>query len=221
MARAIGYLRVSTGRQADEGLSLAAQRDRVAAWAAAHGHELAAIESDEGISGRKAGNRPGLARAVEAACAGRGVLVVYSLSRAARSTIDTLTLVKRLTEAGAGFVSLSENIDTTTPAGRFFLTVLAALAEMESAQIGERVREINRYKRSRGERLTGQLPLGFRAVDGKLVRDERTLAHFGEVVQHADQTSDIAAALRFGVTRDRIRRMRAALRRAATFAVAA
>ncbi len=58
--QAIGYIRVSTDRQATEGVSLAAQRARIRAWAASRGTKLVAIHADEGISGKRADNRPGL-----------------------------------------------------------------------------------------------------------------------------------------------------------------
>ena len=58
--KAVGYARVSTGAQAREGVSLEAQKHRFKAWCRANGHELVEVESDEGISGGKTSNRPGL-----------------------------------------------------------------------------------------------------------------------------------------------------------------
>ena len=75
------------------------------------------IRVDAGISGKRADNRPGLIAALDSACQARGVLVVYSLSRLARSVRDTLDIAERLERAGADLVSLSEQIDTTS-AGR-------------------------------------------------------------------------------------------------------
>lgn len=68
-------------------------------------------------------------------------LYIESFSRLARSTKDLLTIVDTLTKKGANFVSLKENIDTTTPAGRFMLVVFAALAEFELTTLKERQRE--------------------------------------------------------------------------------
>lgn len=69
------------------------------------------------------------------------VVIVESISRIARNTRDLLSIVAELTEKGVEFVSLKENIDTTTPQGRFILTVFGALAELERESILERQRE--------------------------------------------------------------------------------
>lgn len=68
-------------------------------------------------------------------------VIVESISRIARNTRDLLTIVGTLTEKGVEFISLKENIDTTTPQGRFMLTVFGALAELERESILERQRE--------------------------------------------------------------------------------
>lgn len=68
-------------------------------------------------------------------------VIVESISRIARNTRDLLTIVATLTEKGVEFVSLKESIDTTTPHGRFMLTVFGALAELERESILERQRE--------------------------------------------------------------------------------
>lgn len=68
-------------------------------------------------------------------------VIVESISRIARNTRDLLAIVAELTEKGVEFVSLKENIDTTTPQGRFMLTVFGALAELERESILERQRE--------------------------------------------------------------------------------
>ena len=69
------------------------------------------------------------------------IVIVERISRIARNTRDLLTIVSELTEKGVEFVSLKENIDTTTPQGRFMLTVFGALAELERENILERQRE--------------------------------------------------------------------------------
>ncbi len=69
------------------------------------------------------------------------MVIVESISRIARNTRDLLSIVSELTEKGVEFISLKENIDTTTPQGRFMLTVFGALAELERENILERQRE--------------------------------------------------------------------------------
>ena len=113
MQKAIGYIRVSTEDQANEGVSLDAQRTKLQAWCVANDYELADIQVDAGLSGGRADNRPGLQSAIEQACKSKSALIVYSLSRLARSTKDTIAIGEKLDKAGADLVSLSEKIDTS------------------------------------------------------------------------------------------------------------
>ena len=165
--RAIGYVRVSTAEQAAEGVSLAAQRARIAAWARANDAELVDVFTDAGLSGGRADNRPGLQAALDRACSGQAALVVYSLSRLARSTRDAITISERLDTAGADLVSLSEKIDTTTAAGKMVFRMLAVLAEFERDQISERTTAAMQHKKARREYTGGEAPYGWRvAADG-------------------------------------------------------
>lgn len=179
-ATAIGYIRVSTTGQVDDGVSLDAQRDRIAAWCLANGHELAAVHVDAGISGKRSDNRPALQAALDDVCRRRGVLVVYSLSRLARSTKDTLAISERIEKADADLVSLSEKIDTTSAAGKMVFRMLAVLAEFERDLVAERTTCAMQHKRHRGERI-GRVPYGFDlAADGvQLVenQDEQRVLH--------------------------------------------
>jgi DNA invertase Pin-like site-specific DNA recombinase len=195
---AFGYCRVSTTRQAEEGVSLDAQRERITAWARQSGHELACIETDAGLSGGRSDNRPALLRAIEAVCEQGGVLVVYSLSRLARSTRDALEIAKRLHKSGANLVSLSESIDTTTAMGRFFFTVLAALAALERDLISERTKMALAHKRANGEHTGGEAPYGSRVVGGELATDEdeqRVIAIIRFLYQQGQNPSAIARRL--------------------------
>ena len=95
-------------------------------------------------------------------------LIVESISRIARNTRDLLTIISNLTEKGVEFVSLKENIDTTTPHGRFMLTVFGALAELERESILERQREGIEIAKAEGK-YKGRKPVAideakFRAV---------------------------------------------------------
>lgn len=162
--RAIGYVRVSTVEQATEGVSLDAQRARIAAWAQANAAELAGVFTDAGLSGGRADNRPGLQAALDAACTAKAALVVYSLSRLARSTRDAITISERLGTAGADLVSLSEKIDTTTAAGKMVFRMLAVLAEFERDQISERTTAAMQHKKARREYTGGETPYGWRVA---------------------------------------------------------
>jgi len=120
MAR-IGYVRVSTYSQ-----TTARQDDAMAEL----GVDRLFVEK---ISGKNA-NRPELKKMLEYVREGDTV-VVADISRLARSTRDLLTIVDSLNQKKVEFVSLKEAIDTTTPQGRFVLTIFGALAELERENI--------------------------------------------------------------------------------------
>ncbi len=165
--KALGYVRVSTAGQVEDGVSLDAQEARIKAWAEANGAAGVEIFRDEGISGKRSDNRPGLLAALEAA--GRGdALIAYSLSRLSRSTRDTLEIAEQLQKRGADLVSLSEKIDTTSAAGKMVFRLLAVLAEFERDQISDRTKSALQYKRGNGEKTGGDVPYGFKARSGRL-----------------------------------------------------
>jgi DNA invertase Pin-like site-specific DNA recombinase len=163
---AIGYIRVSTDHQASEGVSLEGQRKQIAGWCELHGWNLQAIYSDEGLSGRSLRKRVGLDAALSAVCNARGVLVVYSLSRLARSTKDCIRIADRLELGQANLVSVTERLDTTTGIGRFFFRLMASLAELESDQVSERVRFAHRQCLESGRLRSRWVPFGWEVVQG-------------------------------------------------------
>ena len=160
--KTIGYLRVSTVRQAAEGVSLDAQRSRIEDWCKLNGHELVAVYADEGISGKRTDNRPELQKALDHVCREGATLVSYSLSRVARSTADLLAMVERFREAGVGFVSLTENLDTTSATGRLIFTILAGFATFERELISERVKGGMEQAKKENRRLSKFVPMGYR-----------------------------------------------------------
>ncbi|MCZ6785817.1 MAG: recombinase family protein, partial [Planctomycetota bacterium] len=96
MARVVGYARVSSADQAENGVSLDVQRHRLKAYCEAHGLELMGIETDEGISAKRTANRPALQRALATLKEGRADgLVVVKLDRLSRTTRHVLDLVER------------------------------------------------------------------------------------------------------------------------------
>jgi DNA invertase Pin-like site-specific DNA recombinase len=159
---AIGYCRVSREEQARDGVSLDAQRARIRAYAEAKEIQLTEIVSDEGFSGkdlRRAGLKDLLGRCQRGEV---GHVIVWKLDRLTRRTRHLLTLVEDLFLAkGIELHSVSESLDTSTPHGRFVLTLFGGLAQMERELIGERTRGALAYKREQGQ-PTSHPPLGFR-----------------------------------------------------------
>jgi DNA invertase Pin-like site-specific DNA recombinase len=102
------------------------------------------------------------------------VVVVWDFSRFARSTSHLLRALETFSSLGIGFVSLREQIDTSTPTGKMVFTILGSVAELERSLIGERVRAGLRNAKAKGQRL-GRPPLRelSRADVRQLRRDRR------------------------------------------------
>jgi DNA invertase Pin-like site-specific DNA recombinase len=138
----LGYARVSTADQAENGHGLEAQRQAL---------EAAGCERifADTASGGKA-ERPELKRLFEQLRAG-DVVIVYKLDRLSRSLKDVLELVERIDKAGAGFKSLTENLDTTSAAGRAMMQMVGVFAEFERGVLRERTLAGLREARRKGK----------------------------------------------------------------------
>lgn len=169
--RVIGYVRVSTDEQAATGVSLDGQRHRLRAYCEAHGLDLVGVEADEGLSARTT-NRPALQRVLAALRAREADgLVAVKLDRLSRSTRDVLDLVSSAEREGWALHSIEERLDTSSPHGRFVVTVLAALAQMERETIGARTSAALAELRRQGRRYSGRARYGYRVESGRLVED--------------------------------------------------
>ncbi len=161
---AVGYIRVSTNEQCIESLLLESQERKIRAWAELHNLDLVNVVSDPGRSGKNL-HRRGLEGIIER-CRSRqiGTVIVCRLDRLSRRTKDLLNLVEDVfAPHEIGFVSIQERIDTTTAQGKFFLTLMGAMAQMERDQISERTSDALAHLQARGE-VIGSAPLGFRKV---------------------------------------------------------
>lgn len=158
-----GYVRVSHvgERGGDSFRSPEDQAASIEAWARARGEKVALLEPELDASGGD-DSRPILTHAIEAIEAGtyRGLVVAY-LSRASRSVRHLLELWDRIEVAGGQVVAVSENIDTSTPAGRLTRTMLAAIAEHELDLHRERFEDLRASATARGIWQRRQTPLGY------------------------------------------------------------
>lgn len=191
MQKVIGYIRVSTAGQVEEGVSLEAQKAKIAAWCALNDGELVALFEDAGISGRGMVKREGLQAALAATTKGMA-LVTYSISRLARNTRDMLEIAERLKKNGADLVSLSERIDTTTASGNMVFQMLAVLAEFERKQIGERTSMALKHKKANGD-VYAATPFGFEAIDGRLVEVKAESAIVANIMAMREGGASLAA----------------------------
>jgi DNA invertase Pin-like site-specific DNA recombinase len=182
--RVVGYVRVSTDEQASNGVSLDAQEEKMRAYCKAKDWDLIGAFRDEGISAKNL-KRPGLKSILERVSKRNGKrgfdgLIVVKLDRLTRSVGD-LAYLNRLFEIHkVVFVSIQENVDTSSASGKLFHNIIASLSEWERAVIGERTRDALHHKRSIGQ-LAGEVPYGFKVNgDGKTLEpvpeEQRVLA---------------------------------------------
>lgn len=189
--KVVGYIRVSTQEQADEGYSLINQRAAIESEAERRGWELVAILADEGYSGRS-DDRPGLnqALALLAKRNGPNAIVVARLDRLCRS----ITHLGRLTDDSLrqkwGIVALDHELNTTTANGRLVAHIIGSVAQWESEMLGERV--------SRGMRAAHATakaegrPFGFQSttppeVAARIVRARRRGDSFNVIARRLDK----------------------------------
>jgi DNA invertase Pin-like site-specific DNA recombinase len=172
MRQAIGYVRVSTDQQADEGVSLDAQRARIEAYAVASGLQLVEIIEDAGVSGgTPLESRAGGARLLAAIRKGKLDVIALKLDRLFRDAADALTVTRAWDRASVGLHLVDvggQAINTGSAMGRMFLTMMAGFAELERGIIAERTAAALRHMKAQGQ-VYNHAPLGYRAQDGRLV----------------------------------------------------
>jgi len=159
------YARVSTNNGQDPEMQLREVRE----YCKRRDWTVVSEYVDAGISGAKE-KRPELDRLLTDAHRRRfDVVVVWRFDRFARSVSHLLRALETFNALGIAFVSLSEQVDTSTPAGKLVFTVLGAVAELERSLIAERVRAGLRNARAKGRRL-GRPRCGVDAAEIKRLR---------------------------------------------------
>jgi DNA invertase Pin-like site-specific DNA recombinase len=171
--KAIGYIRVSTEEQATEGVSLDAQRKTIEAYATLRGLELVEIIVDEGVSGGKElASRSGGSRVSELANRGKvDAVIACKLDRLFRDAADCLNTTKAWDRKSVSLHLIDvggQSIDTSSTMGRFFLTMMAGVAEMERNMIRDRTKAAMDHKRACGQRISRYAPFGF-VFDGDML----------------------------------------------------
>jgi site-specific DNA recombinase len=180
--KAIGYVRVSTDRQAERGVSLEAQTEKIRAMALVHDAELLDIIVDGGESAKSL-NRPGMQRLLALVDSGEvKTVIVAKLDRLTRSVRDLCELLERFERRGVALVSVAESLDTGSAAGRLVLNIMTAVSQWEREAIGERTRDALGHKRNQRERV-GNIAFGYRlAPDGLHVEpDDAEQAAIGTI----------------------------------------
>ena len=200
------YLRVSTDRQAEEGLGLEVQEQAIRRWARQHGHRVVLWARDEGVSGSNGLDmREGLADALQALKDHQAEgLVVYRLDRLARDLVLQEQLLADVRRMHAEVFSTSTaeasylGDDPDDPSRKLIRQVLGAVNEYERAMIALRLRSGRRRKAENGGYAYGSPPYGWRAVGRELVEDAReqtALRRMRELRADGKSYRDIATVL--------------------------
>ena len=149
--KALLYARVSTAMQVNDGVSLDVQERQLITAAEFHGFTEWEVIREEGRSGKSVKGRPVLVNALHLLETGEAAaLIVTRIDRLARSTTDFLDIVDKASRQGWRLIMLDLNLDTSTYQGRFVVTVMSALAEMERGIIAARQKDVHRDRRDRG-----------------------------------------------------------------------
>ncbi len=181
------YARVSTEEQATDGYSVKAQRDALSDYARKNNLNIIDEYIDEGKSGKSISGRPQMTKLLKDAAQKKfDTVIIYKLDRLARKTRDSLVIAETLNNHGVQLISLSESIDTSTPHGRMFYTVLSSLAEMEREQIVGRVK-MGMTQRAKEGKWNGGQCIGYDSKDKQLFVNPNEAIIVKEIFQLADK----------------------------------
>jgi DNA invertase Pin-like site-specific DNA recombinase len=200
MRPAYGYIRVSRDEQADSGLGLEAQRQRIRAYCEAKGLQLTTLFEGPAVSGGKPlSSRAAGSRLLTDARRYRAVVIVAKFDRLFRSVADAAQTIADFERRGIELVAISEGFNMTNPYGRAMAQMASVFAELERAMIRERTKAALKVKRGRGERISGHAPYGWDfGRGGRLVEnatEQRAVAWIRQLHSQGTSLRQIAEML--------------------------
>jgi DNA invertase Pin-like site-specific DNA recombinase len=172
MENAIGYIRVSTSSQAEEGISMDVQSAKIRAYCELNDINLLEIVEDAGISGKSISKRPGITRVLDLVKRRKiQHFVVYKLDRMSRNLKEAIEISDLMKKSGVHLHSITEKIDTGSATGNLFFNMLNAMAQWEREIISERTSASLQLMKARGEKISSRAPFGFKFNGNKVVSD--------------------------------------------------
>ena len=166
------YIRVSTKKQAEEGYSLEAQKERLEKLCETNGYIIYKVYSDEGKSAKNT-KRTAYQEMMEDMRQGKfDKIIVTKLDRISRSLIDLEELIQDLQKNGCSFETASEKIDLDSSIGVMFVRLLGIFAQFERERIAERINDTFEEMVAQGKAITGTQPFGYKVENGMVVIDE-------------------------------------------------
>lgn len=183
MSRVGIYVRLSEVRPGEEAVSLDTQEQDARALAKRKGWKVAEVYRDAGRSAwSDTRERPEFDRMLSDLDAGKiGGVVAWKQDRLGRRVAEVAALLDRARQLGAVVATVTDGLDTTTPSGRMAAQVVAAAAELESANTSTRVRRAMQARAERGDAHGGPRPYGYRRERGTLVVEPAEAAIIAEL----------------------------------------
>ena len=181
MKNVIGYVRVSSEIQVEKDNSVRNQTNSIKKYCESVGYELVGIYRDDGVSGLK-NSREGLNRMmVEVKNKKVDMVMVYSLSRLGRRLVDVIKWIDELEKLGIEFLSVKENFGSGGVVGKLMRNILGSINEFEVGVLGERIRDVKKFKKNRKEVYGGRICFGWDRVDNMLVRNELEMSILDDI----------------------------------------
>ena len=173
MRKILGYVRVSSEMQKKKNNSIPLQKKKIKEYCKLNDFNLIDIYEDDGISGMSIDKRDGYKSMINYMNENKiDGIVVWSLSRLGRRMKDVVEFMDYLKTNNIGFFSIKENLTNDDKVGSLIMNILSSINEFEVEMIRERIKDIKRDKKEKGE-VYGRLQYGWDNVDGKLIKNEK------------------------------------------------
>ena len=195
MKKVVGYIRTSTNLQSN---SVEMQKHKIKDYCEMNNLILDELILDEGLSGKDIKNRKGFNSVIEMIENKKlDTLIVLSLSRMGRNLKQNYETIEKMIDTDTNFISLKENVDLSTPMGRFMVNIMNSLYQMEREMISERVTDVLKDKKKNGK-VYGKVPYGYDRSGDSLVynvKEQKTLKKIYSLISMGNSYAKISEFL--------------------------